>query len=481
MARRRLASRGTSSLSVCVQEAAALQKKRPSNERFCDSLEAFGSSPFIDKLNGVLRPTEERFFAHCKQEYEELRAMFATCIEQRRADSCLLLGPKNCGKTTLTDAVLEGLRRSGHAFKTVRLNGVLHADDRVAMARVVESMNLAADLSDEDLSEEDLSEEDAEADFEADEIEKKNAKTTSLSKAFATFVDACSRRNSEPVFVLIDGFETFAARSKQALLYALFSVCHANAAPLVVVGESARFDCADLLEKRVKSRFSHRIVVHRGFGTLRVFAHESVDWLFADGPPIGAVAKLKVAAEEALADDRSPFAAFCRAEFDGGRNVKALFGVLAEAAVALMTTRDGEAAAGSVLEACSRDRLETTALVAALRELSPTQAALLALVRAGGGVCPLQRVIAEHKRFVLATEGALPAAAAVVHAIDGLVAAGIVGWTRVAGATNKNSTVPREQRTVQLLVAGGTSVDEFVGMVAQNCVFPAALRKWLVQ
>ena len=44
----------------------------------------------------------------------------------------------------------------------------------------------------------------------------------------------------------------------QTLLYNLFDIAQAKKAPIAVIGCSTRVDVAELLEKRVKSRFSHR-------------------------------------------------------------------------------------------------------------------------------------------------------------------------------------------------------------------------------
>lgn len=61
------------------------------------------------------------------------------------------------------------------------------------------------------------------------------------------------------VFVL-DDFDGFARRSKQTLLYNLLDALQASRVRAAVVGVTARVDCVELLEKRVRSRFSHRLL-----------------------------------------------------------------------------------------------------------------------------------------------------------------------------------------------------------------------------
>ncbi len=64
-----------------------------------------------------------------------------------------------------------------------------------------------------------------------------------------------------PVYIVIDGFDAFARRSKQTLLYSILDLTQSPDVHLAVVGTSTRTDALDLLEKRVKSRFSSRQLV----------------------------------------------------------------------------------------------------------------------------------------------------------------------------------------------------------------------------
>ena len=61
------------------------------------------------------------------------------------------------------------------------------------------------------------------------------------------------------IFVL-DEFDLFTIHPRQTLLYNLFDIAQARKAPIVVLGLTTRIDVAESLEKRVKSRFSHRYV-----------------------------------------------------------------------------------------------------------------------------------------------------------------------------------------------------------------------------
>ena len=69
------------------------------------------------------------------------------------------------------------------------------------------------------------------------------------------------RAASIPTLIVIEDFDAFARRSKQTLLYNLLDLTADRSVHLAVVGMTHRLDVLDLLEKRLKSRFSHRQVL----------------------------------------------------------------------------------------------------------------------------------------------------------------------------------------------------------------------------
>ncbi|KAM6521310.1 origin recognition complex subunit 4 [Fusarium solani] len=63
---------------------------------------------------------------------------------------------------------------------------------------------------------------------------------------------------SQSIVFVIDEFDMFASHPRQTLLYNLFDIAQSRKAPIAVVGCTTRLDVVEMLEKRVKSRFSHR-------------------------------------------------------------------------------------------------------------------------------------------------------------------------------------------------------------------------------
>jgi origin recognition complex subunit 4 len=70
---------------------------------------------------------------------------------------------------------------------------------------------------------------------------------------------------SQSTIVILDGFDLFALHPRQSLLYCLLDTvqsCRAGAQSkgLAVIGMTSRMDTINILEKRVKSRFSGRMI-----------------------------------------------------------------------------------------------------------------------------------------------------------------------------------------------------------------------------
>ena len=65
---------------------------------------------------------------------------------------------------------------------------------------------------------------------------------------------------AKSIVILLDEFDLFVTHPRQTLLYNLFDIAQARKAPIAVIGLTTKVDVTEMLEKRVKSRFSHRYV-----------------------------------------------------------------------------------------------------------------------------------------------------------------------------------------------------------------------------
>lgn len=92
---------------------------------------------------------------------------------------------------------------------------------------------------------------------------------------------------SKPTIVVLDGFDLFALHPRQSLLYCLLDTaqtCRAGAQSkgLAVIGITSRMDTINILEKRVKSRFSGRMIRTAPPRKLRDWVKYVKTVLFAD-------------------------------------------------------------------------------------------------------------------------------------------------------------------------------------------------------
>lgn len=89
--------------------------------------------------------------------------------------------------------------------------------------------------------------------------ETKGKVFTSFAENFS-FLLSCLKngRDKQRLIFIIEEFDLFCTHHNQTLLYNLFDVAQSAQTPICVLGLTRRFDVVELLEKRVKSRFSHR-------------------------------------------------------------------------------------------------------------------------------------------------------------------------------------------------------------------------------
>lgn len=154
------------------------------------------------------------------------------------SNSVLIVGPRGAGKTMLLKCVLRDLLEEKEIQKNllqVHLNGLLQTDDRIALKEITRQLHLENVVGDKVFG--------------------------SFAENLAFLLEALKkgdRSSSRPVLFILDEFDLFAHHKNQTLLYNLFDVSQSAQAPVAVIGITCRLDVLELLEKRVKSRFSHR-------------------------------------------------------------------------------------------------------------------------------------------------------------------------------------------------------------------------------
>ena len=167
----------------------------------------------------------------------------------------------------------------------IRLSGHIQQNDRLAICEI------AWQLSHQTGKQVALEGEEDGGNPDANEEEMDQQDVASLPPpAYLPSLISTLPSQPKPVVVILDAFDEFALHGRQALLYCLLDTvqsCRVGSGlnGLAVIGVTNRVDTINLLEKRVKSRFSGRM--------LRTAGPRSVQdwWRLADGILTGPLGK----------------------------------------------------------------------------------------------------------------------------------------------------------------------------------------------
>ncbi|KAJ0094981.1 hypothetical protein Patl1_15205 [Pistacia atlantica] len=166
--------------------------------------------------------------------YSKLKFLVSSSVTEACNNSILLLGPRGSGKIAVLELVLgDLLLEYPDTLSVIMLNGLLHSDDNCAIKEIARQLCMEHNL-----------------------MFSKMASFDDNSQFMIAMLRECGLAHKTIIFVLKE-FDLF-AQGKQRLLYSLLDAMQSVTSQAVVIGVSCRLDADQLLEKRVRSRFSHR-------------------------------------------------------------------------------------------------------------------------------------------------------------------------------------------------------------------------------
>ncbi|XP_028080540.1 origin of replication complex subunit 4 [Camellia sinensis] len=166
--------------------------------------------------------------------YSKLKFIVSSSVTEACNNSVLLLGPRGCGKIAVLELVIEDLLKEyPDMILVIKLNGLLHSDDNCALKEISRQLCVEHQL-----------------------LFSKMASFDDNTQFMIAMLRECGLVHKTVIFVL-DEFDLF-AQGKQRLLYSLLDAMQSVTSQAIVIGVSCRLDADQLLEKRVRSRFSHR-------------------------------------------------------------------------------------------------------------------------------------------------------------------------------------------------------------------------------
>ena len=300
-------------------------------------------------------PEKNKIFGQEKN-VEYLLEMFNRTVEKGESNSLLVLGPRGVGKTALVN---QALTKAGtvNSWKdnvvVVELSGHIQLDDKLALRDITKQLNLENVVG---------------------------------NKVFGSFAEHLSfllaslktgDSSSKPILFILDHFESFCSHKNQTLLYNLFDVAQSRAVPITVLGVSSSIDVTELLEKRVKSRFSHRHLYIWPISDVKIYLSamellltldgaEFCNWnsyvnSFMSSKPVPKLVEQKM--------------------FSIKNSFKYLKQVLFEACVTMIEAGDSQLKLEYLETAADCDGLENNGLTDMIRDLSVTEICLLIAIK----------------------------------------------------------------------------------------------------
>ncbi|KAJ9625191.1 origin recognition complex subunit 4 [Knufia peltigerae] len=195
---------------------------------------------------------------HLQTQYNALHSLLSATITAGESNSLLLLGSRGSGKSLLVSHALADLTRSyADDFHVVKLDGLFQTDDKLALREIWRQLGREMAVPEEEAGEV-SSYADTMASLLSLLSHPEELADPGAVDAMDIDMDTDNLKTTKSIIFIMDEFDLFTTHPRQTLLYNLFDIAQAKKAPIAVIGCSTRMDVVDCLEKRVKSRFSHR-------------------------------------------------------------------------------------------------------------------------------------------------------------------------------------------------------------------------------
>lgn len=219
--------------------------------QFCkDDVDLMRKTVLAQLVSPTVRNIEESLLA---QPYKELHSILSRTLEDGESHMALLIGPQGLGKTVITEQAINDLKLAHNDnFITIRLSGSLHSTEQHAVREIARQLDLA--LKTEGSTESSTFEKRAISDTFANILLTLEAPTEAKKS------ESASKELPMRVIFVIDEIDKYTDTPKQMLLYNLFELTQNPNVPICVLGSTTKLNIRDLFEKRVRSRFSQRII-----------------------------------------------------------------------------------------------------------------------------------------------------------------------------------------------------------------------------
>lgn len=208
----------------------------------------------IRKLNNSLPAEQVKLPSHIREASDEVERILKQSIIQKESHSAIIVGPRSRYKTATVNHHLSILaERFEKQFVTIRLNGFIHTENAAINSIAHQLETQLSELHGSSSSKFEIS---SGSLTEVFEKILRLIDTTSVQREKST----STRSEKISVVFIFDEIDTFAGPVRQTLLYNLFDMVEHARVPVCILGCTTKLNIVEYLEKRVKSRFSQRII-----------------------------------------------------------------------------------------------------------------------------------------------------------------------------------------------------------------------------
>lgn len=211
----------------------------------------------LRQINHTLPAEETKVFSYLSETRQEVSRILKQSIIQKESHSVIMVGPRNSYKSFLINNELKSLSKEHcDQFITIRLNGFIHSE-QTAINGIASQLESELHKINKEDSVKTITDTNVSSGSLTEVFEKVLRLLDSTSSHQNTHTDASSKIS---VIFIFDEIDTFAGPVRQTLLYNLFDMVEHAMVPVCIFGNTSKLNVAEYLEKRVKSRFSQRII-----------------------------------------------------------------------------------------------------------------------------------------------------------------------------------------------------------------------------
>lgn len=284
----------------------------------------------LNQLNHGLSPNEIPLPSFIEEVSNEVECILKQAIIQKESNSAIIVAPRSHYKTLIIDRHISNLSKEySKNFIKVTLNGLIHTENAAinSIATQLENELIRIKLDN------DINEEIQKNDF--NEFQISQGTITEVFDNILKLLDSAavqmgqkrshtSKSEKITVVFVFNEIDEFADPVRQTLLYNLFDMVEHARIPVCILGCTTKINILEFLEKRVKSRFSQRIICVPQVSTLNEFleSYKQMITVDADKIKLGQIWNEKI--NGVLSDDTSELYLLLKYNFDTFKNLTLL-------------------------------------------------------------------------------------------------------------------------------------------------------------